>query len=364
MADVLLKELSNADIDWMVTTGQREEIAATSILIDPNQAPERLFVLLDGTLSVIVPHPDSSAIKLANVNSTEVSCSDQEVAQIARGEIVGEAPLFNIRPTAMVKAVENSLVLSISQQQLTAKLQQDIGFAAHFYRAIALMLSERLRQMYERTEQIHFGDNQSSKEALFVFGEMRDSDIDWLTAAGQVEELAPDKVLLQAGRPVEALYIILDGLLSISRPEGEFNSLSLCFSGLEKSTRTQKVFADMSRGGLPGIISFLDFQPLPVTIRAVKESLVFAVPRQQLVAKLQQDVGFASRFYRVIAVQISELLQALMEHLGCDRQAYSQVQGMDEAIEYDDELDLDSLHQVSQGAAKFNWMLKRLGVGN
>ena len=363
MADVLLKELSNADIDWMVTTGQRQEIAATHILIKPNQELERLYVLLDGSLSIILPQTETHSAEMAAASSAEMVCSDQEVAQISRGEIVGEAPLFNIRPAAMVKAVEDSLVLSISQQQLSAKLQQDIGFAAHFYRAIALMLAERLRQMYERTEQIRFGDDQAAKEALFVFGEMRDSDIDWLTSAGQVEKLAPDKVLLQAGRPVEALYIMLDGLLSISRPEGDFNSLSLCFSGLEKSTRTQTVFADMSRGGLPGIISVLDFQPLPVTIRAVKESLVFAVPRQRLAAKLQQDMGFASRFYRIIAIQISDLLQTVMEHLGCDRPSYSQVKGMDEAVEYDDELDLDSLHQVSHGAAKFNWMLKRLGVG-
>ena len=364
MADVLLQELSNADIDWMVTTGQREEIAATHVLIQPNQDLKTLYVLLDGALSVIVPQPESDSTGLTEASSAEISCSDQEVAQISRGEIVGEAPLFNIRSTAVVKAVENSLVLSISQQQLTAKLQQDIGFSAHFYRALSLMLAERLRKIYKQTEQIDFGGDQSVKDALFVFGEMRDSDIDWLTAAGQVEKLAPDKVLLQAGRPVEALYIVLDGMLSISRPEGDFNSLSLCFSGLEKSTRSQKVFAEISRGGLPGIVSVLDFQPLPVTIRAVKESLVFVVPRQRLVTKVQQDMGFASRLYRVIAIQISDLLQTVMAHLGCDRQSYNQSQGMDETVEYDDELDLDSLHQVSQGAAKFNWMLKRLGVGH
>ena len=363
MADVLLKELSNADIDWMVTTGQRQEITATHVLIKPNEDLERLYVLLDGALSIIIPQAQTVSGERATSSVGGPVCSDQAVAQISRGEIVGEAPLFNIRSVTKVEAVEDSLVLSISQQQLTAKLQQDISFAAHFYRAIALMLAERLRKMYERIEQSNFGDDQAAKEAIFVFGEMRDSDIDWLTAVGEVEKLAPDKVLLQAGRPVEALYIVLDGLLSISRPEGDFNSLSLCFSGLEKSTRTQTVFAEMSRGGLPGIISVLDFQPLPVTIRAVKESLVFAVPRHKLVAKLQQDMGFASRFYRVIAIQITDLLQTVIDHLGCDRPSYSEGQGMDEAVEYDDELDLDSLRQVSQGAAKFNWMLKRLGVG-
>ena len=363
MADVLLQELSNADIDWMVTTGQRQQIEASHVLIKPNEDLERLYVLLDGALSIVIPQQATVSEEGSASRAGNLVCTDREVAQISRGEIVGEAPLFNLRSMAKVEAVEDSLVLSLSQEQLTAKLEQDISFAAHFYRAIALMLADRLRKMYGRIEQINYGDNQTAKEAIFVFGELRDSDIDWLTSAGQVEKLGPDKVLLQAGRPVEAFYVVLDGLLSISRPEGDFNSLYLCFSGLEKSTRTQTVFAEVSRGALPGIISVLDFQPLPVTIRAVKESLVFAVPRQQLVAKLQQDMGFASRFYRVIAIQIADLLQTVMDRLGCDRPAYSQAQGMDAAVEYDDELDLDSLHQVSHGAAKFNWMLKRLGVG-
>ncbi len=65
----------------------------------------------------------------------------QEIARLGSGEIVGEIPLLNVRAiSTTVKAVENSLILLISQKELTAKLQQDIGFAARFYRAIAKTL--------------------------------------------------------------------------------------------------------------------------------------------------------------------------------------------------------------------------------
>jgi CRP-like cAMP-binding protein len=171
-------------------------------------------------------------------------------------------------------------------------------------------------------------------------------------------------VLLHAGRPVDALHIVLDGLLSIAVPEGEYDSLALCFRGLERSTRPQKVIANLSKGELPGISACLDFQPLPVTIRAISEAIVFTIPRQHLAVKLQQDVGFASRFHRAIALQMLDLLRTVMDHLGCSQKTYTQHQGMEVSVEYEDELDLDDLQQMSQGANRFNWMVKRLGVGS
>jgi hypothetical protein len=113
-----------------------------------------------------------------------------------------------------------------------------------------------------------------------------------------------------------------------------------------------------------GTISFLDFRPSLILVTALKESLLLAIPRPQLVAKLQQDMGFASRFYRILAIQIAENLQAAISLMGCGQQLYNREMDMEEAMEYDDELDAESLQQVSQGAARFNWMLKQLAVGN
>jgi hypothetical protein len=79
---------------------------------------------------------------------------------------------------------------------------------------------------------------------------------------------------------------------------------------------------------------------------------------------LQQDVGFASRFYRVIALDVLDLLRSVMDRLGCGQRNYTQHHLMASETEYEDELDLDELHQMSQGANRFTWMLKRLGVGS
>lgn len=347
MTEILLQELTNTDIDWLVTAGQQQQIAAGTFVIRPGERIDFVYLLLNGLLSV------------TQQNGKEA----QEIMQILRGDIVGLPTLLENRSArSAVKAIQNSTVLAIPRRQLAEKLQQDIFFSAHLHRAIALILSERIRQILEMPERLQLSTEQPVKKALFVFGEMQDSDIDWLVSAGQVKKLSPDEVLLHAGRPVDALYIILDGLLSVSAPEGNYDPLSLCFLGLEKRTRNQKVFANISKGEMPGIFAFLDSRQ-PMTVRAIHESLVFAVPRAHLTIKLHQDLGFASRFYRVIAIQVAELLSLVMDRLGCDRQTYDQQNEMDQDKEYGDELGFDALQQMSQGANRFNWMLKRLGIG-
>lgn len=350
MVDTLLRELSNSDLDWMITSGERTRLPVGHSLISQGASPDRIYVVIEGSLGLHFPE---QAAKASASPEASLSSVLDDNSRIFQGEVVGISPLFDMPAPAEIKTVEESLVLSLTMAQMQAKLRQDVAFAAHFYRAIAVMLSDRLRRIFERPEKVRVWGKRSAKEVLSVFGELRDSDIDWLVSFGQTEQIPAETVLLQAGRPVDALYVVLDGQFSISAPEGDFNSLLLCFSGLEKSTRTQKAFASISRGALPGIISFLDFRPLPVTIRTAEEALVFTVPRQMLVTKLQADNSFASRFYRVIAVQVLELLETVrgLEH-GADA----------DMAQDDEELDLEDLDQMSEGAAKFNWMLKQLGV--
>ncbi|NJN02643.1 MAG: cyclic nucleotide-binding domain-containing protein [Leptolyngbyaceae cyanobacterium SL_1_1] len=347
MTDTLLRELSNTDLDWMITRGSREKFPAGHVLLSPRVPSNDLFLVIAGRLSQSFASADAVNVVPEGVLSDE----------LAQGEVIGFGPLFDIADSTVVQTLEESLILSLPIVKVKEKLAGDIAFAAHLYRAIAVMLSRRLRCIFEHSNRLQYW-GRSAKEVLSVFGELRDSDVDWLVSFGQTETIAADRVLLQAGRPVDAFYILLDGQMAISAPEGDFNPLYLCFSGLENSTRDQKVFARLSKGGMPGITSFLDFHPLPVTLRAVEDSLVFAVPRQTLATKLQVDDSFSSRFYRVIAIQILELLQALNAR-EVDASS-ADASSADASSADDEELDMDDLQQLSEGAKKFNWMLSQL----
>ncbi|MEL7495942.1 MAG: cyclic nucleotide-binding domain-containing protein, partial [Cyanobacteria bacterium J06554_11] len=337
-------ELSNADIDWMVTTGERQQLDEGAPLIVPGDILEGLYLVLEGQFAMSAP------------------CSGREFAQLARGDILGAGWLFNTGTVSVISAKSKAIVLSIPKAALLKKLKADMSFASHFYRAIALIMSERIRQQFEavsgKSELLRYQSGQMVKEALFVFGELHDSDMDWMLRAGQVERIPANSVLLHMGRPVDALYTVLDGQLTIATTDTPYDPFSGCSHALSTQSQAFSPLAFIARGGLPGIISFLDFKPLPVKIYATRESKVLSIPRQKMVIKLQEDLSFAARFYRVIATQTANLL-ASVTATEC-RSDSADSTSDDSAL--DDELDMETLQRASEGGKKFDWMLKRLRV--
>lgn len=351
MQDVLLKELSNSDIDWMIEAGQQQQIPPMHTIIPPSTDTKFIYLVIAGCLAIASPQSSSS------------SPEDGEMIRISDGEMIGESALLHVPPLPMaVRALADSTILAIAHDKLNEKLRQDVPFAAHFYRAIALLLAERVCKVLQMPGQLKFAEKPAVKEVLMVLGELRDSDIDWLISVGKLRKLEPGEILIAANKPVDGLYIILDGNLSTLVPDHHANPLALCFNCAYENASTQQEIDTVSKGGICGTVSFLDFRLPPTTVRAIDESLVLFIPRQQLSIQLQQDWGFAARFYRVIAAQLSDSFRALVSRLQADPVAHQAVQGMNRDMQYSDEMDLQSLDQISQGAARFNWMLQQLGV--
>ncbi len=124
---VILGELSDSDMDWIALTGRRQVVPAGKPIIVEQQAVESLFIILDGLASVTV--------------------RGKEVARLAAGEILGEMSLLETRlPTASVMPQVATTVLAISHADLRWKLKDDIGFGCRFYHALAILLTQRLRQ--------------------------------------------------------------------------------------------------------------------------------------------------------------------------------------------------------------------------
>ncbi|MFB2880576.1 cyclic nucleotide-binding domain-containing protein [Floridanema aerugineum] len=127
--------LNDNDIDWMVTRGRKENAPAGTVLIQQDQPVEALYFLLQGNLAVIF----SMIIDGKSV--------EKELARRASGEIVGEMSFVESgNASASIKCAENSLILAVSQELLREKFQSDRGFATRFYRAISLVLIDRLRE--------------------------------------------------------------------------------------------------------------------------------------------------------------------------------------------------------------------------
>jgi len=126
----LLAELNDSDIDWILEHGTEQQVIANTLIIQEGQLPEAIFIVLDGLLGVEVD-----------------AISHQLIAKLGPGELLGEMSFLEGLPaSATVRAVENSLILTLPRQTLKTKLESDIGFAARFYRASAIVTSRRLRE--------------------------------------------------------------------------------------------------------------------------------------------------------------------------------------------------------------------------
>ncbi len=128
----ILGQLSDDDAEWLATVGQRQIIKKGQVLVTQGQAVAWLFFILDGQFEV---------------NAQGVG----QLAKVGCGEIIGEISLIDNRPpAASVVALENGVVLAIEREELQRKLNADIYFAAHFYRAVATFLAERMRSTVKR----------------------------------------------------------------------------------------------------------------------------------------------------------------------------------------------------------------------
>jgi len=130
----LFGQLNDDDVEWMLRAGQKKFVPAGGVLIEQGVPVDSVFILLEGRLAVWL-RPRRG--------------SEREIARLSSGEIVGEMSFVDARPpSATVRAAEDSTVFALSKAVLNAKLAADQGFAARFYRALAIYLSTTVRERH------------------------------------------------------------------------------------------------------------------------------------------------------------------------------------------------------------------------
>ena len=176
------------------------------------------------------------------------------------------------------------------------------------------------------------------RKALTFLGILNDSDIDWLIASGAKREVPSGDMLVREGVAIDSVFLVLDGRFSVT---------VTALGGRE--------VAQLMSGEIVGEMSFVDSNPPSASVRALELSFVLAVPRVRLTAKLTSDTGFAARFYRALAVFLASRLRSTVATLG-----YSSNDALDEEKVYMDEIDPETLDNISLAGARFEWIQKKL----
>ena len=159
----ILGDLNDQDVAWLAETGNRQSVSAGTTVIKEGEQVESLYIITDGTCEVVL-------------------ADGKRLAELGSGDIVGEMSLIEKRPPmASVKALSDCTILAVPQTLLRAELDRNQGFAARFYRAIAVFLSDRLRST---VGQLGYGDATTKEEAFTLENELDDGLLDTLHVAG------------------------------------------------------------------------------------------------------------------------------------------------------------------------------------
>lgn len=178
------------------------------------------------------------------------------------------------------------------------------------------------------------------KKVLYIFGSLNDLDIDWLCSAGQLEKMPVGAALITEGQPIGALYILMEGAMRVT----------MVAAG-------DREVAQLAPGEIIGEMSFVDARPPSATVKAMAPSVVLAIPRAKLQDKMQEDTGFAARFYRALAVFLTHRLRRTDIQLSFGKT--NPVAGDDDHEMQVDEIDSGVLDNLHLAGGRFDRMLKR-----
>jgi bacteriocin-type transport-associated protein len=354
MTEVLLRELMTDDLAWLKQVGVQQTETAGKIL---GVAQDYFYLLLDGEVAVMLSNSELDPLQRAfatieatdRANTNAVAAMAQQVATLKCGEVFGMLPgLATPLPLGELVAKTSCMVLAVPILELMAKLQGDVGFAGRFYKFLAILWAGRWRSMLRRLERRNLAQGRLLPDVWLVFGEFHDRDVEWLMAMGELQQVGQGDVLVRAGSAIDSLFLLLDGSLLMLWTGKKVNPLERAFATIEGQESIGQEVAQLGQGALFGESPFLDGRLGQVTIQAATTAMVLAVPQQLLLAKLQQDLGFTGRFYRVLCVVMGHRLQGVYGRLGYGRRVY---------LDGDEnELEMETIDRMGLAGRRFELM--------
>lgn len=128
------------------------------------------------------------------------------------------------------------------------------------------------------------------QNARYIAAGLSDADMLWLLSMGKLRPLRKGDILVASGKPVSDLFFVIGGLLEVRLDDGT------------------KV-AELHQGDVVGEMSFVERHSPLVSVVAVEPTEMLAIPRKLILARFDQEPVFAARFYRALAVFLSERLR-------------------------------------------------------
>jgi len=128
------------------------------------------------------------------------------------------------------------------------------------------------------------------QNARYIAAGLSDSDMLWLLSVGKLRRLNIGERLVTAGKAIPDLFFVTNGLLGVMLGDGSR-------------------VAQLHTGDVVGEMSFVERHSPLVSVIAEESTEVLAIPRKLILDRFEQEPVFAARFYRALAVFLSERLR-------------------------------------------------------
>ena len=134
---------------------------------------------------------------------------------------------------------------------------------------------------------------------LAFLEELEQGDMDWIFQEGHEQQVIANTLIIDEGTEPDCLYFVLEGLV-----------------GVTVASLKNTPLAKLGPGEIFGEMSFLKEQVASASVSALENSLLLALPRNLLKARLEEDVAFAGRVYRALALLTTGRLSRSVDDLG------------------------------------------------
>ncbi|MEO1493239.1 MAG: cyclic nucleotide-binding domain-containing protein [Pseudomonadota bacterium] len=153
------------------------------------------------------------------------------------------------------------------------------------------------------------------QKGLTILGDLLEEDLTWLAKNGSVSQLYPGDELIKDGQEIDRLFIVTKG------------NMSVVVDGRE--------VAEAVTGDILGEMSFVEKCETSAEVVARTTSRALAVPRSALLTEFETNTAFAARFYKALAVFLSDRLRATNPG---NARGPIDVDGMDHRADYGDKM--------------------------
>lgn len=240
------------------------------------------------------------------------------LASLTPGSFFGETAFVDRIPrSGDAVAAEETTLLTLSPDALAPQLEADPRFKLALYWSFWKSLSAKLRQTNDNLTQFfsetgkpptnppvanrdatgEFHVDLASKRKLFQEQKLSNLEINFLTSLSREKNFAPNQVIFHEGDEGDALYIVLEGRVMISKYIPGAGEEALAF---------------LERGGYFGEMALIDNAPRSADAKAHEGgAVVLAIPRDVLEGILDINKISSIRLLTILCTLVASRLREL-----------------------------------------------------